>query len=404
MPRSRPASNPLSFHKATGQHYVTRGGRRVYLGADRNEALARYHRLALGLERDAFALQDASNPGLGRSMEPCSECTLTVKELANRFIAAQQANWREPTTTKRTYLTWLGRFLADHPRLLAANFTLELFAAWKLTLRSRGFAPKSINHYLGAVRALFKFAEEAELLARAPRLNRVRNESKTAADAQSKALYKPIELSQLLAAADLQIKCMLLLALNCGFGPKDMQDLCWDHFEGERVVLPRSKTGVSQTFALWPETQQALAQLAQHRRQLVERLGRRGRERSDGGRLFVTKYWRPWNKDAVAEQFRKLCKRAKVPCYGFYRLRHCASTAMACVAMPHVHRRFLRHKQLQQQVTYTHVPDGEVDAAVMKAREKLLGTATSGSESSPEPVQAAGVDAGASPGQAGRDA
>jgi len=26
MPRSRPASNPLSFHQATGQHYVTRGG------------------------------------------------------------------------------------------------------------------------------------------------------------------------------------------------------------------------------------------------------------------------------------------------------------------------------------------------------------------------------------------
>ncbi len=195
MPRSRPASNPLSFHKATGQHYVTRGGRRVYLGADRNEALARYHRLALGLERDAFALQDASNPGLGRSMEPCSECTLTVKELANRFIAAQQANWREPTTTKRTYLTWLGRFLADHPRLLAANFTLELFAAWKLTLRSRGFAPKSINHYLGAVRALFKFADEAGLLARVPRLSRIRNEPKITVDAQPKELYTPAEIA-----------------------------------------------------------------------------------------------------------------------------------------------------------------------------------------------------------------
>ena len=27
------------------------------------------------------------------------------------------------------------------------------------------------------------------------------------------------------------------------------------------------------------------------------------RRREDGGRVFVTKYWRPWNKDAVAEQF-----------------------------------------------------------------------------------------------------
>jgi hypothetical protein len=33
----------------------------------------------------------------------------------------------------------------------------------------------------------------------------------------------------------------------------------------------------------------------------------------------------------------------------------------------------MRHSQLQQQVAYTHTPDTEVDLAVMKAREKLLG-------------------------------
>lgn len=51
MPRSRPASNPLSFHKPTGQYYVTRGGKRIYLGANQEEALNEYHRLALGLTR-----------------------------------------------------------------------------------------------------------------------------------------------------------------------------------------------------------------------------------------------------------------------------------------------------------------------------------------------------------------
>ena len=49
MSRSRPASNPLSYHKPTGQYYVTREERRVYLGCDRDEALLRYHRLALGM-------------------------------------------------------------------------------------------------------------------------------------------------------------------------------------------------------------------------------------------------------------------------------------------------------------------------------------------------------------------
>ncbi len=47
MPRSRPASNPLSYHKHTGQYYVTRDGKRIYLGADRDEAMEKYHHMAL---------------------------------------------------------------------------------------------------------------------------------------------------------------------------------------------------------------------------------------------------------------------------------------------------------------------------------------------------------------------
>ena len=151
MPRSRPVSNPLSFHAPTGQHYVTRRGHRIYLGADRQLALARYHRLALRLEREALGVGYGQS-GSGREVEAELDCTLTAKERANRFIAAQQANWRVPITTKHTYLQWLRRFLADHPRRLAANSTLEQFAAWKPSLRSRGCAPRSINHYLGAVR------------------------------------------------------------------------------------------------------------------------------------------------------------------------------------------------------------------------------------------------------------
>jgi len=93
-----------------------------------------------------------------------------------------------------------------------------------------------------------------------------------------------------------------------GFGPKDLQDLSWDDIDGDRVTLPRSKTGVSQTVLLWPETQTALGELRRSRADCIARLKKRGRERADGGHVFVTKYWRPWNKDVVAEEFRKLCE------------------------------------------------------------------------------------------------
>jgi hypothetical protein len=77
MSRSRPAPNLLSYHKHTGQYYVMKGGRRIYMGADRNEAVQRYHRLGLGLEPV--------------KQEAATVARLTVKDLANRFLTARQA-------------------------------------------------------------------------------------------------------------------------------------------------------------------------------------------------------------------------------------------------------------------------------------------------------------------------
>jgi hypothetical protein len=50
MLRSRPASNPISCHTQTNQYYVTRGGKRIYLGSDREQAIERYHEISLGLQ------------------------------------------------------------------------------------------------------------------------------------------------------------------------------------------------------------------------------------------------------------------------------------------------------------------------------------------------------------------
>jgi len=226
MPRSRPASSPVSYHKQTNQYYVTRCGRRIYLGSDREQALKRYHEIGLGIR--------ATTPDVS------PQATLTLKELANRFIAAQRANWRNPETTLKCYMGWLGRLLSDHPQLRVAEFTVERFAGWKLSLKERGYSAESINHYLCAVRAMFRFADDVGLIERSPRLSRVRNESK--GPAAQKSLYTPAELQKLTDGADRQLKAMIMLALNCGFGPKDIHDLTWDHIEGERVPLSRGSS------------------------------------------------------------------------------------------------------------------------------------------------------------------
>ena len=375
MSRSRPASNPISYHKHTKQYYVTRSGRRLYLGTDKDNALDKYHRLNLGL---GFVQAEPVMPNL-----------ITMKELANRFLTVQQANWQNPKTTLRSYKDWLGRFLKDNPKLWVADFTIEKFAAWKLSLKKRDYSPESINHYLSAVRAMFTFAEDTGIIEKAPKLKRVKNQARIKAAANTKPLYTLEELQKLHNNADLQLKTMILLALNCGFGPKDMKDLTWKHIDDNRVTLPRSKTGICQTYLMWAETCLLLEEVRQERVERIARAAKRGAHRDDNGHIFVTKYWRPWNKDAIGLQFNKLCKKAKVPCYGFYRLRHCASTAMSLVATPHVQRKFMRHGQLQQQVVYTHTPDTEVDMAITKAKAKLLGECD------------ITLDVGKSPGQGG---
>lgn len=94
MPRSRPTSNPISYHKWTKQFYVTRAGRRIYLGSDKEQALKKYHRLGLGFE---LIQQEAAPP-------------------------VQQANWWSPKDTLKRYKGWVGRFIENHSRLKVADF------------------------------------------------------------------------------------------------------------------------------------------------------------------------------------------------------------------------------------------------------------------------------------------
>ena len=108
---------------------------------------------------------------------------------------------------------------------------LPPFAAWKMSLRERGYTPEPINHYLSAVRPIHWFAEDAGLLRSIPRLRRVRNEPRRPANGSQKALYGAAETKALLDHADVQVRVMIPLGLNCGLGPKDIQDIHWEDID-----------------------------------------------------------------------------------------------------------------------------------------------------------------------------
>jgi integrase len=142
----------------------------------------------------------------------------------------------------------------------------------------------------------------------------------------------------MLSAAGLQLKAMILLGVNCGFGNHDcgMLPLSALDLEGRWVVFPRPKTGVERRIPIWPETVAALREV------LAKRPA--PKESDAENRVFVTKYGGFWAKQAelttrddgtptvntdnpVSKETRKLLDKLGMNGWrNFYCLRHTFET------------------------------------------------------------------------------
>ncbi len=99
-------------------------------------------------------------------------------------------------------------------------------------------------------------------------------------------LFTSKQVRQIVKNADGELRGMVLLGINCGFGPKDCCDLPtnrvdlnngWHNFH-------REKTGVERRCPLWPETVKSL------------------RNATNNGNVFAAK----WNRRNIAYHFRQL--------------------------------------------------------------------------------------------------
>jgi integrase len=135
-------------------------------------------------------------------------------------------------------------------------------------------------------------------------------------------MLEPKEIRTLLDAADVQMRAMLLLGINCGFGGGDCAALPLEALDLERgwVDFPRPKNGIDRRCPLWEETTGTL------RAWLAEQP--EPRDSADAGLVFLTTRRRPWLSRGVANPIsvaaRRLMKdigvhRAGI---GFYTLRH----------------------------------------------------------------------------------
>lgn len=181
-----------------------------------------------------------------------------------------------------------------------------------------------VGNEVTRVRSLFRWCHEQRLIPE--RLHFGPEFKKASAKAlrrhrrlQGKKLYSASEVLRLLDYAGTQMRAMILLGINAGFGPTDCATLPLEALEGEWLNYPRPKTEVDRLVPLWPETLAALRESI--RRRYVPQAG-------NEGLLFLQPDGQSWNTSTnpIAKHFRQVRQWTGLDRGGIYWLRHTFQT------------------------------------------------------------------------------
>ena len=189
----------------------------------------------------------------------------------------------------------------------------------------------SLTNEITRVRSVFRFAFENGLIDRPVRYGEFKRPSKSvirrARTARGARLFEPAQLRKILKKANDQLRAMVLLGLNAGFGPGDITTLPLSAVDLETgwVSYARPKTGIERRCPLWNETIKALRVVRQKRKE--------PRDPSHSDRFFITQRREPWASNSsgatgIGHEFRKVLDTLKLYRTGlsFYVLRHCFQT------------------------------------------------------------------------------
>lgn len=331
---------PLYAH-ATGQWAKKIRGKVYYFGPwdDWRKALEKYVR-----ERDD--LQAGRTP----RTEPDG---LTIKGLGDRFLTEKIRLAESGELAKRTYYDYHAtcQRLADFfgkDRAVLSLTTLD-FSDLRLHLAKSRKAAVALGNEIQRVRSVFKFAFDAGLIdvqvRFGPAFRRPNQKTlRTERFAKGPRMFEADELHRIIGKAGVHFQAMILIGLNCGFGPSDISNLPLSALDLETgwVTFPRPKTAVPRRCPLWPET------IAVLRLSLAARPA--PKRSSDAGLVFLTRFGQRWVKtnkngtpdDSIGKEFTKLLNKHKLkrPGIGFYALRHTTETigsgAKDQIALDHI--------------------------------------------------------------------
>ena len=197
------------------------------------------------------------------------------------------------------------------------------FAALRKKLAKK-WGPHRLGKTIQCIRCLFKFAYKSRMITTEADYGQgfERPSKKTLRlhrAAQGPKLFTADELVKLLDAASVQVKAMILLGINCGFGNSDCDSLPTTavDLDAGMIEFPRPKTGVGRRCPLWPETTAALRKVLENRPA--------PKDEAVAALVFITKYGGSWGTHpaAITHETRKLLTKLGIEGHrNFYTLRH----------------------------------------------------------------------------------
>lgn len=293
--------------------------------SDPDKALERY----LETKDDLYA---------GRTPRPKGDSGgLTLLDLCNHFLTMKERRMESGELGVRM----LGEYHATCERILETFGRRRLptdligddFAKYRAEL-ARRLGPVALGNEIQRVRSIFKHAFENALIAAPVRFGTEfakpsRRTIRVHKSSKPQRMFSAADIRKLLKISSDQVKAMILLGVNCGFGNGDTSSLPMSSLDLSRGVVDfaRPKSGIERRATLWPETVRALRTV----------IANRSDPKADEDKeiVFLTKYGHRWvrhtqtkREDAVGHEFAKLLTAAKMKRagVGFYALRHTFKT------------------------------------------------------------------------------
>jgi len=290
----------------------------------------------------------------GKTPPPRNVDALTVDDLVNGFLENRESKVLSGEMAQRTWNDYkrTGTFLIESlgRHVSVESLNANDFSKLREKLSNR-LGLVALGNEIGRCRVFLNFAFKNDMIDRPVRMGlsfqkpskkSVKKEKQTKAE----KVFSLEELTTIYAAANPQMRCFMLLALNGGLGPSDIGQMESSHIQAGRVRYPRPKTLVDREFPLWKETAKAIEDIRQ--------------TSYDSELVFVTSHGQSWYKDAadspITKEFVKLLKVCGLheKQRGFYSLRHTFRTvADGCrdqVAINHV----MGHSDSSMAANYRH--------------------------------------------------